>query len=260
VNDILVHGARPLFFLDYIGAGRLDPNIVGRLIDGMVGACTAAHCALIGGETAEMPGMYAPGELDLVGCIIGDVRRSEIVDGRGVVEGDRVIGIPSDGLHTNGYSLARRILLDEARLAPNDSIPEVGETVAHALLRRHRMYLPMIEPFLGKRPLHAMAHITGGGIPGNLPRVLPEGLRARLESGSWSVPPLFRAIQKLGKVEESEMFQVFNMGIGYVLVVPAETESDWLGALASTGCGPVRIGNNERGGGGVVWDDATGPI
>jgi phosphoribosylformylglycinamidine cyclo-ligase len=252
VNDILVHGARPLFFLDYIGAGKLDPTVVDRLIGGMVEACSLAGCALIGGETAEMPGMYAPGELDLVGCIIGDVARSEIVNGTGVVAGDRLIGLPSDGLHTNGYSLARRILLDETLLGPWDMIEGVGETVAGALLRRHRMYLPVVQPLLGRLPLHAMAHVTGGGIPGNLPRVLPQGLRARVDRGSWSVPPLFRALQACGRVADEEMFHVFNMGIGYILVVPPETEEAWIAGLAAGGGNPVRLGFIERGEGGVV--------
>jgi phosphoribosylformylglycinamidine cyclo-ligase len=259
VNDILVHGARPLFFLDYIGAGRLDPPVVERLIAGMVEACTLAHCALIGGETAEMPGMYAIGEVDLVGCIIGDLARKDLVDGSGVVPGDRLIGIPSDGLHTNGYSLARRILLDEGSMKLSDPVPEVGETVATALLRRHRMYLPVVGPILGRLPVHAMAHITGGGIPGNLPRVLPKGLRARVDGGAWAIPPLFRLIQRVGAVEETEMLHVFNMGIGFILVVPGEAETAWLGALEEAGVAPVRLGVVERGEGGVAWGDRAEP-
>ncbi len=200
VNDIFVHGARPLFFLDYIGAGKLDPSVVDRLIAGMVEACTLAGCALIGGETAEMPGMYAAGELDLVGCIVGDVARSEIVDGRNVAQGDRLIGLPSDGLHTNGYSLARRILFDEGGMKPDDPIPGLGDSVAGSLLRRHRMYLPVVGPLRLRLPVHAMAHITGGGIPGNLPRGLPNGRRGRVDRTAWSFRPPFLLVQRLGGV------------------------------------------------------------
>lgn len=259
VNDIFVHGARPLFFLDYIGAGSLDPSVVDRLIAGMVEACTLAGCALIGGETAEMPGMYAAGELDLVGCIIGDVARSDIVDGRSVKPGDRLIGLPSDGLHTNGYSLARRILLDDKGLRLDDPVPGVDDTVSGALLRRHRMYMPVVGPLLARLPVRAMAHITGGGIPGNLPRVLPAGLRGRVDRSAWQVPPLFRAIQDLGGVAEAEMFHVFNMGIGFVLAVPPDAEEAWLDALRDGGVDPVRLGEVEGGEGGVVWDPEMGP-
>jgi phosphoribosylformylglycinamidine cyclo-ligase len=258
VNDIFVHGARPLFFLDYIGAGSLDPAIVERLIAGMVEACNLAGCALIGGETAEMPGMYAAGELDLVGCIVGDVARSEVIDGRLVAEGDKLIGLPSDGLHTNGYSLARHILFDERGMKPDDPLPGTGDSVARSLLRRHRMYLPLVAPGLRSLPVHAMAHITGGGIPGNLPRVLPAGLRARVDRRAWEVPPIFRAIQRAGTVDESEMLHVFNMGIGFILVVPAGTERAWLQAMTEAGEAPVRLGVIERGDGGVVWEGMAG--
>ncbi len=253
VNDIFVHGARPLFFLDYIGAGKLDPVVVDRLIAGMVEACAQARCALIGGETAEMPGMYPAGELDLVGCIVGDVARADLVDGRATIGGDRLLGLASDGLHTNGYSLARRILLDESGLAPDDPVPGLGLSVADALLARHRMYLPVLDGIVGRLPLRAMAHITGGGIPGNLPRVLPAGLRALVDRAAWAAPPLFLALQRLGGIHEDEMLQVFNMGVGFILVVPEKNEPEWIAALRGRAEEPIRLGRVEEGEGGVAW-------
>lgn len=253
VNDILVHGARPLFFLDYIGAGRLDPAVVDRLVSGMVEACRQARCALVGGETAEMPGMYAPSELDLVGCIVGDVARAEVIDGRAIAPGDRLLGLASDGLHTNGYSLARKILFDEARLSVHDPFPGLDSTVGDLLLKRHRMYLPILDGALGRLPLRAMAHITGGGITDNLPRVFPAGMRARIDRGSWSVPPLFEGIARIGRVGEEEMLRVFNMGIGMILIVPRESEGDWMEYIARQGERAARLGLVERGKGGVVW-------
>jgi phosphoribosylformylglycinamidine cyclo-ligase len=254
VNDILVHGARPLFFLDYIGAGRLDPDTVERVIMGLVEACSEARCALIGGETAEMPGMYAKGELDLVGTIVGEVRRSELVDGRGVQAGDRLLGLSSRGLHTNGYSLARKIVLEEAGLSPADLLGSTGLSVADALLTRHRMYLPLLDGLLGRLPVHGMAHITGGGIPENLPRALAAGLRARVDRAAWKVPEPFPTLQGLGRISTAEMFDVFNMGIGYVLVVPEGSEREWTAALAARGEAALAIGRVEEGERGVVFD------
>ena len=256
VNDILVHAARPLFFLDYIGAGSLDPDVVERVVSGLAEACEQAGCALIGGETAEMPGMYRPGELDLVGCIVGDVRRSEIVDGSRSGPGDRLLGLRSTGLHTNGYSLARKIVLEEAGLGPDDPLVASGATVADLLLARHRMYLPLLGPLLGRLPVHGMAHITGGGIPENLPRALRAGLRARVDPGSWSPPEPFASLQRLGGVAPAEMYAVFNMGIGFILVVPAASEAEWRAALEERGERPVVLGAIEEGEGGVVWSGA----
>lgn len=255
VNDILVHGARPLFFLDYIGAASVEPDVIERLIIGLVEACSKAGCALIGGETAEMPGVYPPGELDLVGTIVGDVARSQLVNGTRAEAGDRLIGLTSDGLHTNGFSLARRIVLDEAGLGPEDILEGTGRTVADALLARHKMYLPSIDGLLGRLEVHGMAHITGGGIPENLPRALRAGLRARVDRRTWEIPPLFGALQRLGRVSDAEMFDVFNMGIGYVLAVPAAAEEAWLTGLAERGERPVRIGWVEEGERSVVWAD-----
>lgn len=255
VNDILVHGARPLFFLDYIGAGSLDPDVVEAVIRGLVEACSEASCALIGGETAEMPGVYPEGELDLVGCIIGDVKRTEIIDGSQSKPNDKLIGLASDGLHTNGYSLARKIVLDEAGLGPGDMLEGTGMPVADALLARHRMYLPALAGVLGRLPVHGMAHITGGGIPENLPRALRSGLRAEVDRSSWEVPALFRSIQSLGSVDRDEMYSVFNMGIGFVLVVPEDSERAWIEALEEKGEKVVQIGRAVEGEPGVDWTD-----
>jgi len=255
VNDILVHGARPLFFLDYIGAGFLDPDIVERLVAGLTEGCTEAGCALIGGEVAEMPGIYPEGELDLVGCIIGDVRRTDIVNGKACEAGDRILGLTSDGLHTNGYSLARKVILEEGGIQLQEPLPGTGKSVADSLLRRHRMYLPVLDGLLGRLPIHGMAHITGGGIPENLPRALRPGLGARVDRSAWAVPELFQAIQRLGQIDDEEMFSVFNMGIGFVLVVPPDSEEAWTGALEGRGERVIRLGHVEEGDCAVVWLD-----
>jgi phosphoribosylformylglycinamidine cyclo-ligase len=256
VNDILVHGARPLFFLDYIGAGQLDPTTVERVIIGLVEGCREAGCALIGGETAEMPGMYAKGELDLVGTIIGEVRRSELVDGRTAEPGDRLLGLTSRGLHTNGFSLARKILAENG-LGPESGFAATGKSVADLFLQRHRMYLPLLDGLLGRLPVHGMAHITGGGIPENLPRALRPGLRAVVDRSSWRVPEPFVTLQAIGKVSEAEMLDVFNMGVGYVLVVPAGSDREWSAALAARGEPPIPLGVVEEGEGGVLFRGAS---
>ena len=220
VNDVLVQGARPLFFLDYVASSRLEPAVIEEIIIGCAEACREVKCALLGGETAEMPGVYLPGELDLVGTLVGWVEREAIVDGREVVPGDVCVGLASSGLHTNGYSLARRVFAG----FPLEAVPpELGVPLADALLEPHRCYLPWLERIwaAGIR-VKAMAHITGGGLPGNLPRVLPQGVRAIIRKASWLVPPLFRLIQQAGAVEEAEMYHVFNMGVGMVLVAPPE--------------------------------------
>jgi phosphoribosylformylglycinamidine cyclo-ligase len=218
VNDILVQGARPLFFLDYLATGRLSPDVAERIVSGVARACRENGCALLGGETAEMPGFYAEGEYDVAGFIVGLVSRSRVIDGRAIAAGDRLIALPSSGLHTIGYSLARRIAFERLRLGIDDHVPALGETVGQALLRPHRSYLPLIAPLLDTGRIKGMAHITGGGITENLPRVLPEGRGFSLDRNSWTIPPLFSWLQTSGQVPDAEMFRAFNMGVGLILV------------------------------------------
>ncbi len=218
VNDIAVVGARPLFFLDYIGAERLDPPVFAHLIKGFAKACKEAGCALIGGETAQMPGMYQRGEYDLAGTIVGVVDRTKALDGSRIKVGDVIIGLASNGLHTNGYSLARKVLFDQLGLALSDRLPGVAKTIGEELLRVHRNY----QPLLAKLPagvVKGLAHITGGGLLDNLPRILPKTTDALIDTKSWKVPAIFQAIQTGGKVDPTEMYQVFNMGIGMAVVV-----------------------------------------
>ena len=222
VNDILVQGAEPLFFLDYLATGRLLPEVAAEVISGIARACRENGCALIGGETAEMPGFYANGEYDLAGFIVGIVDRERIVDGCIMCPGDRLIGLPSAGLHTNGYSLARRVFFDRLKLNVESEVPELGETVGAALLRPHRSYLSAVRPLLDRRLVKGMAHITGGGIPGNLRRILPPGTAARVDRTSWTPAPIFQFLQKRGAVPSDEMFRAFNMGIGMILACAAE--------------------------------------
>jgi len=219
VNDILVQGATPLFFLDYVALGKMDPARVEQIVAGVVRGCAEFSCPLIGGETAEMPGTYAPGDYDLAGFIVGIVDRSRALTGEGVREGDVLVGLPSSGLHTNGYTLARKVLFETMGLRVDTSRPELGGTVGEALLAPHRAYLAALEPLIERKKIRALAHITGGGFPGNIPRVLPRGLGARILRSAWTVPPLFRLIQKGGGVSDEEMFRTFNMGIGMVVVV-----------------------------------------
>jgi phosphoribosylformylglycinamidine cyclo-ligase len=218
VNDIAVLGARPLFFLDYIGTEKLEARVFSELLSGFSKACRAASCALIGGETAQMPGMYRRGEYDLAGCIVGVVDRSEIIDGSKVRVGDVVLGLRSNGLHTNGYSLARKILFERVKLKLSSRIPGLPRTLGEELLRVHRNY----QPLLAKVPrgmIHGLAHITGGGLIDNLPRILPKNCDAVINTRSWRVPEIFDFIRKKGKVDRSEMYQVFNMGMGMVAIV-----------------------------------------
>jgi phosphoribosylformylglycinamidine cyclo-ligase len=224
VNDILVQGAKPLFFLDYIASGALDPVVVTSIVEGISIACRAHRCALIGGETAEMPDLYHGGDFDLAGCIVGIVERREIVDGSAVVPGDRIIGLPSNGLHTNGYSLARKIVFDRLGLRPDDRVNELGCTVAEALLKVHVPYLEAFSKVSTVARIKAMAHITGGGIADNLARVLPGSCDARISKGSWPVPKIFDFLQDKGAVDEAEMYQVFNMGLGMTMVVSPDDE------------------------------------
>ena len=257
VNDILVQGARPLFFLDYFGTGKLEPGVAAEVVKGLAEGCRAAGCALIGGETAEMPGLYGSGEYDLAGCIVGLVERAKIVDGASVTPGDALLGLASEGLHTNGYSLARQALLEDAGMSLDAPVAELGGvTLGEALLWPHRCYAPAILPLLdlSPTPVKAMAHITGGGFVDNIPRVLPPGVGVRVERGAWEVPPLFRLIQTAGGVSEAEMFRVFNMGIGFVLSVPADAAEDTLARLRASGETAYRLGEVVAGAG-VMFTD-----
>lgn len=251
VNDILVQGARPLFFMDYLATGRLEPAVMESLIAGVARGCRETGCALLGGETAEMPGFYADGEYDLAGFIVGLVDRERILDGASVEAGDRLLGLPSAGLHTNGYSLARKILFDVAGHRLDERIAELAATVQEVLLAEHRCYLGALRAPLERGWIRAMAHITGGGVPDNLPRVLPAGLGARVERGSWPVPPVFGYLQRAGGVPQREMERTFNMGLGMVLVVAARHVADAEGCLDSAGEAHYRIGEVVRGGPGV---------
>jgi phosphoribosylformylglycinamidine cyclo-ligase len=222
VNDILVQGARPLFFLDYIAAGRLVPETVAQVIEGLARGCTEANCALIGGETAEMPGFYADGEYDVAGFIVGVVDRRHIIDGSRIEAGDVLIGLPSVGLHTNGYSLARKLLFEIAGYQPSSRVDELGCTVAEELLKPHRGYLGALEGLLESGDVKGLAHITGGGLLENIPRILPAGTAVEIEVGSWPVLPVFDALARIGNVSEGEMFRTFNMGIGMVVIAGGE--------------------------------------
>ena len=253
VNDILVQGAEPLFFLDYLATGRLSPAVAEQVIAGVARGCRENGCALLGGETAEMPGFYADGEYDIAGFIVGVVERSKIVDGRTIRPGDALIGLPSAGLHTNGYSLARRVLFDVAGLEPDTFVPELGATVGEALLAPHRSYLRSIRPLLDAGLVRGMAHITGGGITDNLPRVLPAGCAARINTGAWTVPPIFRFLQEQGNVAADEMFRAFNMGIG-LIIVSAKPDADRVRDLLAAGgeAGAELIGHVTSGHGEVI--------
>lgn len=233
VNDIAVLGARPLFFLDYIGCEKLEPRVFDQLIRGFSSACRAAKCALIGGETAQMPGMYRKGEYDLAGCIVGVVDRSKIIDGRKIKPSDAILGLLSNGLHTNGYSLARKILFEKMKLDPKAIGPE--------LLRVHKNYQPLLAK-ASSGMIKGLAHITGGGLVDNLPRVLPKNCNALIDTKSWRVPQIFKTIQQNGSVDRREMYQVFNMGIGMVAVVSARDAKRAMSILQAK-----RIGQIERG-------------
>jgi len=222
VNDILTQGAEPLFFLDYIAMGKLDPRVLEQVIEGMSRAAKQAGCSLIGGETAEMPDVYAPGEYDLAGFIVGAVERKKILDPRNVRPGDVLLALPSSGLHTNGYSLARKLVFGVAKLEPDTYVAEVGNKIGAELLKPHRPYWPLLKNVLARGWVSTMAHITGGGITGNLPRSLPRNVRAVVELGSWPVLPIFRYLAQLGRIERDELLRTFNLGVGMILVVPAQ--------------------------------------
>jgi phosphoribosylformylglycinamidine cyclo-ligase len=244
VNDILVQGATPLFFLDYLATGRLAPDIAEQVVAGVARGCRENGCALLGGETAEMPGFYADGEYDVAGFIVGIVDRSRLITGQTIVPGDVLIGLPSAGLHTNGYSLARRVLFDLCGFQPDTFLPELASTVGRALLAPHRSYLSSLRPLLATGLVKGMAHITGGGITENVPRTLPDGCAAVVDTRSWRPPPIFDLLQNRGSIAAPEMFRAFNMGIGLVAVVPAAGSGRALALFEEAGeAGAVVIGH-----------------
>jgi phosphoribosylformylglycinamidine cyclo-ligase len=254
VNDILVQGARPLFFLDYLATGRLAPSVAEQIVAGMATACRENGCALLGGETAEMPGFYADGEYDLAGFIVGLVDRARVINGRSLVPGDVLIGVPSSGLHTNGYSLARRIAFDIAGLSFDSEVAEVGGAIGDVLMTPHRSYLRVLQPVIDRQLAKGLAHITGGGVTDNLPRILPPGTGAAIARDAWDVPPIFQWLQRTGAVGDDEMLRAFNMGIGMIVACEARYESEVLAMLhAGGGQGSLTIGSIVEGTGSVEY-------
>ena len=241
VNDILVQGAEPLFFLDYLATGRLAPEIAEAVVSGMAHACRENDCALLGGETAEMPGFYKDGEYDVAGFIVGVVDRSRLINGRTIAVGDILVGVPSSGLHTNGYSLARHIVFDTLKLSVDAHVPELQQTVGDALLEPHRSYLPVIRPLLEATRIKGMAHITGGGITDNLPRILPHGTAAVVDASTWTVPPIFTWLRQAGDVPIDDMMRTFNMGIGLIIVVARDQAEPLISELAARGGRDARV-------------------
>jgi phosphoribosylformylglycinamidine cyclo-ligase len=246
VNDIAVLGARPLFFLDYIGCERLEPNVFRQLVRGLSRACRSAGCALLGGETAQLPGMYRKGEYDLAGCIVGVVDRTKIIDGSKIQPGDVILGLASNGLHTNGYSLARKIFFEKMRRTVNSRLSGSKITVGEELLRVHKNYQPLLAK-VPTRMIKGLAHITGGGLIDNLPRIVPPNCDAIIETKSWKVPRIFQILQQNGNVDAQEMYQVFNMGIGMVVIVARQDAQRAKSILSAK-----RIGRIERGRGKAV--------
>ncbi|HID56325.1 TPA: phosphoribosylformylglycinamidine cyclo-ligase [Candidatus Poribacteria bacterium] len=246
-NDIVVQGAKPLFFLDYIGCNKILPDVTESVVSGLVRGCKEVGCALIGGETAELPEFYGEGEYDLVGFIVGVVERDEIITGSDIKPGDRIIGLPSLGLHTNGFTLARKALLEVAGYRLQDYIPELGCTLGEELLKPHKSYVRTILTLMKEVRIKGIAHITGGGIPDNLIRILPQGCQATIRRGSWMEPPVFDLIRKAGGISDEEMFHVFNMGIGMCVVVDEREIDRSMETLRSLGENPVVIGEIESG-------------
>ena len=235
VNDILVQGAEPLFFLDYLATGQLSPAVAESIVGGIAAACRENGCALLGGETAEMPGFYGEGEYDVAGFIVGAVDRSRLITGRTIAVGDLLVGMPSSGLHTNGYSLARRVVFERLRLDVGSYVPELSTTVGEALLEPHRSYLPIVQPLLDAGRIKGMAHITGGGITDNLPRVLPHGTAAMIDRSAWRVPPIFTWLQRSGSIPDEDMLRTFNMGVGLIIVTGRVHAEPLIDELAARG-------------------------
>ncbi len=252
VNDILVSGAEPLFFLDYLAVGKLFPERVQEIVKGVAEGCRQANCALIGGETAEMPGFYQEDEYDMAGFAVGVANEDRIITGEGTSPGDVIIGLKSSGLHSNGFSLARKILFDRAGYKPNQYLDDLGKTVGEELLTPTRIYVRSILEVLEAVDVRAMAHITGGGIPGNLKRVLPQGLEAHIARSAWTPPPIFKLLAELGQVERQEMFRTFNMGMGFIIVVKPEEAETALSVLQRMDESPVVLGEIRPGERGVV--------
>ncbi|HTH52179.1 MAG TPA: phosphoribosylformylglycinamidine cyclo-ligase [Pyrinomonadaceae bacterium] len=234
VNDILVQGARPLFFLDYFATGKLEPNVTASVVEGMARACRENGCVLLGGETAEMPDFYPEGEYDLAGFIVGIVDKKNVIDGTSIVPGDAVLGLPSTGLQTNGYSLARKLFFEVGGYKVDSFIDELGTTVGEALLATHSSFLPQIGPLLDSGGIKGLAHITGGGFLENIPRILPDGVSVEITRGSWPELPVFSMMQRLGNVEDQEMFRTFNMGVGMTVICSQAAKQDLLAALPDT--------------------------
>jgi len=253
VNDILTSGAEPLFFLDYFAAGKLKPEKAAEVVEGIVEGCKQAGCSLIGGETAEMPGFYPDGEYDLSGFAVGVVERKKIINGSDITEGDAVIGLASSGLHSNGYSLVRKLFCDIKRMDMDAYIKELGISLGEELLKPTKIYVNAFNALKGKVRIKGMAHITGGGITGNLPRVLPEGICAVIKKGSWTVPPIFHLIKEMGDVPEDDMGLTFNMGIGYIIVTPEAESNKTISILNKTGFDSFLIGSIEKGGQGIRY-------
>jgi phosphoribosylformylglycinamidine cyclo-ligase len=241
-NDILVQGARPLFFLDYIATGKLAPETVASIVEGIANGCRENGAALLGGETAEMPGFYADGEYDVAGFIVGVVDRERVIDGHAITPGDVVLGLPSVGLHTNGYSLARKLFFEVAGYTPDTSLPELSETIGAALLKSHVSYLRPLEGLLASGKIKGLAHITGGGLLENIPRILPAGTSVQITRGSWPGLPIFEIMQRMGNIEEAEMYRTFNMGIGMVVVCAEADAPKIKNHVESTGEACYEIG------------------
>jgi len=252
VNDILVQGAEPLFFLDYIGTGKLYPSQVEEIVKGISEGCIQANCSLIGGETAEMPGIYKNGEYDLAGFTVGVVEESQIIDGSNIKEGDIIIGLASNGLHSNGFSLVRDLLFNKNNYQVRDFVPEIDNVLGEELLKPTRIYVKPILAMLKQINIKGMAHITGGGLIENIPRILPEGLQAEIRTGSWAKPPIFPFLQKLGNLKSSDLYRTFNMGIGFTLIIDENDKDKALAILKESGEKPFVIGRVNKGNKAVV--------
>lgn len=247
VNDILVQGARPLFFLDYIATGKLAPDVVAQIVEGMARGCKENGCVLLGGETAEMPGFYQEGEYDIAGFIVGVVDKEKVIDGKAIAVGDVVLALPAVGLHTNGYSLARKLFFEVAGYASDSFIEELGTTVGDALLETHPSYLQTLDGLLDTGKIKGLAHITGGGLLENIPRILPEGTAVEIQKGSWEVLPIYKLMQQIGNIEETEMYRAFNMGVGMIIISSKEKKDAIISHITEQGEEVFEIGKVTEG-------------